>query len=72
MTVTVPLPGGLLTVIRVSESPVIVPAAPPKLTPLAPDRPVPVIVTEVPPAAAPLAGEIPVTTGCGGRGAVAE
>ena len=35
VTVTAPLPGGLLTVIRVAESAVIVPATPPKLTRLA-------------------------------------
>ena len=35
VTVTAPLPGGLLTVIRLAESAVIVPATPPKLTRLA-------------------------------------
>ena len=36
---------------------------PPKLTPVAPERPVPVMVTLVPPAAVPLAGDTPVTAG---------
>jgi len=71
VTVTVPLPGGLLAVTRVLESAVIVPAAPPKLTRLAPDRFVPVIVTEVPPPIGPLAGLSPVAVGCVGGGALA-
>ena len=62
---TVPVPGGLVTVIPVAESAVIVPAALPKLTPVAPAKPVPVIVTTVPPVVDPLAGEIPVTAGGG-------
>ena len=62
---TVPEPAGLVAVIRVLESAVIEPPAPPKLTPVAPDRFVPVIVTEVPPAVGALAGEIPRTTGAG-------
>jgi hypothetical protein len=62
---TVPLPGGLVTVICAAESAVIVPAAPPKLTPVAPARPVPETVTAVSPAVGPLAGEIPVTVGGG-------
>jgi len=72
VTVTAPLPGGLLTVIRLPESEVIVPAAPPKLTRLAPDRLLPLIVTEVPPPVGPLAGESPVTAGCAGGGVVAD
>ena len=60
---TVPFPGGLTTVICVPDSAVIIPAALPKLTPVAPDRPVPVIVTLVPPAVLPLAGETPETAG---------
>ena len=60
---TVPLPGGLVTVICVPESAVIVPAAPPKLTLVAPARLVPVIVTAVPPAVVPLDGDTPVTAG---------
>jgi hypothetical protein len=63
---TVPLPGGLVTVISVAESEVIVPAVPPKLTPVAPARPVPEIVTSVSPVLNPLGGEIPVTAGGGG------
>jgi len=65
VTLTVPvLPAaGLVTVICVAESAVIVPAAPPKLTPVAPARPVPVIVTGVPPPVGPRAGDIAVTTG---------
>ena len=67
MMLTVPaLPGGLVTVICVAESAVTAPAAPPKLTPLTPARPVPVIVTDVPPPVGPLAGDIPVSAGAGG------
>jgi hypothetical protein len=62
---TVPVPAGLLTVIFVPESAVIAAATPPKLTPVAPARPVPVMVTTVPPLAAPLEGEMPVTAGGG-------
>ena len=62
---TVPLPGGLTTVICVPESVRIVPAAPPKLTLVAPSRLVPVIVTTVPPSVVPLDGEIAVTAGGG-------
>ena len=51
--------------ICVPVSAVIVPAAPPKLTPVAPARSVPVIVTTVPPAMVPLAGETPLTAGGG-------
>ena len=65
VTSTVPLSGGLVAVTCVAESAVIVPAAPPKLTLVAPARPVPVIVTAVPPSVVPLAGEIPVTAGGG-------
>jgi hypothetical protein len=49
----------------VPESAVIEPSAPPKLTPVAPDRFVPVMDTEVPPAVGPLAGETSRTTGAG-------
>jgi hypothetical protein len=62
---TVPVPAGLVTVIWVLESAVIVPPAPPKLTPVAPLRLVPLIVTAVPPAVVPLDGEIAVTAGGG-------
>ena len=65
--VTVPVPGGLVTVTSVLESAVIVPATPPKRTPVAPASPVPVMVTVVPPAVLPPAGDTPVTAG---RGAV--
>jgi hypothetical protein len=65
VTLTVPVPGGLVAVICVAESAVIVPAAPPKLTPVAPPRLVPLIVTAVPPAVVPLAGANPLTTGAG-------
>ena len=59
---------GLMAVISVSDTTVTaVAAAPPKLTPVAPDRPVPVIVTSVPPAGLPLSGETPVTAGAGAR-----
>src|SRR5262245_32360733 len=66
---TVPLPGGLVTVIAVSEMAVIAALTPPKSTSVAPVKPLPLIVTLSPPAAAPLAGEIPVT--CGGGAGVA-
>jgi hypothetical protein len=62
---TVPLPGGLTTVICVPESVRIVPAAPPKLTLVAPARLVPLIVTTVPPPVVPLDGANPVTAGAG-------
>jgi len=66
MTATAPaLPAGLVTVICDAESAVMVAAAPPKLTPLAPARLVPVIVTTVPPPVGPLVGDIAVTTGGG-------
>ena len=65
MTFTVPVPGGLVTVICVFESEVIRPATPPKATPVAPARPVPVIDTVVPPAVLPLSGDTPVTAGRG-------
>jgi hypothetical protein len=65
VTLTVPVPAGLVTVICVLESAVIVPAAPPKLTPVAPSRLVPLIVTAVPPAVVPLDGDNPLTAGAG-------
>jgi hypothetical protein len=52
-------------VICVPESEMIRPAAPPKLTLLAPVRLVPLIVTAVPPAVVPLDGDNPVTAGAG-------
>jgi len=67
VTVTFTGPGpaaaGLLTMSCVAESAVIRPDAAPKLTPVAPDKPVPVTVTSIPPAVLPPAGETPVTTG---------
>jgi hypothetical protein len=42
------------------------PATPPKVTKVAPARPVPVMDTVVPPAVLPLSGEMPVTVGGGG------
>ena len=65
VTLTVPVPAGLVTVICVLESAVILAAAPPKLTPVAPLRLVPVIVTAVPPAVVPLDGDNPVIAGAG-------
>ena len=62
---TVPLPPGLVTVICVPESEMILPAAPPKLTLVAPVRLVPVIVTVVPPSVVPLDGEIALIAGGG-------
>lgn len=50
--------------VSVHETAVAFPAAP-KLTAVAPFRPVPVMVTFVPPACGPLAGLTPVTTGTG-------
>jgi len=43
----------------------LVPAPAPKLTPVAPVKPVPVTVTEVPPATGPAVGASPVTVGMG-------
>ena len=66
VTLTVPAaPDGLVTVICVPESLAIFPAAPPKLTPVAPARLVPLMVTAVPPAVLPLDGDTPVTAGAG-------
>ena len=63
---TVPLPGGLVAVIWVSESTLIAAAlAGPKLTSVAPVNPLPVMVTVSPPAALPLVGETPVMAGAG-------
>ena len=65
--VTVPVPGGLVTVTCVLEPAVRDATAPPKRTPVAPASPVPVMVTVVPPAVLPTPGDTPVTAG---RGAV--
>ena len=64
VTLTVPVPAGLVTVICVPESAVTFAAAPPKLTPVAPLRLVPVSVTAVPPPVVPLDGDTLVTAGC--------
>ena len=64
---TRPVPGGLVTVIWVPESAVMVAAAAPNRTAVAPASPVPVMVTVLPPAVLPLGGDTPVTAG---RGAV--
>ncbi len=59
-----------MAVIWVAESTVNeVAAVAPKVTAVAPVKPVPVIVTEVPPACGPLFG---LTRGDGGRGVVGE
>ena len=66
VTVTVPaLPGGLVTVICVPESPAIFAVTPPKVTLVAPARLAPEIVTVVPPWVLPLDGEIAVIVGAG-------
>ena len=65
MTVTVPVPRGVVTVIWVLESAVMVPVPVPKRTPVAPASPVPVMVTVVPPAVLPLPGDTPATAGGG-------
>ena len=65
VTLTVPVPAGLMTAICVLESAVIFAAVPPKLTPVAPPRLVPLIVTAIPPAVVPLDGDNPVTAGAG-------
>ena len=63
LIVTVPWPGGLVTVICVLESAVMVARAPPNLTLVALASPVPVMARVVPPAVLPLAGDTPVTAG---------
>ena len=65
MTSTVPAAcAGAVTWISVSEMTVIfVPASPPKVTPVAPVKPVPVIVTTVPPAVGPVVGATLVMVG---------
>lgn len=63
---TVPVPTGDVAVMDVSEFMLKVLAAVlPKVTALAPVKPVPVIVTDVPPAAGPDEGAIWVTAGAG-------
>lgn len=68
VTSTVPLPGGLVAVISVSETTVIAAPEPPNSTFVAPVKPLPVMVTLSPPAPVPLAGEIAVTCGSAADG----
>jgi hypothetical protein len=61
---TMPWPDGLVAVICVPESTVKLRAlVPPKLTPVAPVKPVPVMTTLSPPRESPRRGETPVTAG---------
>ena len=63
-TLTAPAgPAGVVTVNDVAEFDVIVPAVPPKVTDVAPDKFVPVIVTLVPPEVGPDEGETDVMAG---------
>ena len=62
---TVPVPGGLVTVICVLELATMVASAMPKRTPVAPASPVPLMLTVVPPEVPPPPGEMPVTAGRG-------
>ncbi len=62
VTSTVPVPGGLTTVICVAETTSrLVAGVVPKSTSVAPVKPVPVIVTGVPPPNGPPTGLMPVT-----------
>ena len=62
---TVPVPAGDVAVIEDAELTVNpVAGVAPKLTAVAPLKPVPVMVTELPPANGPLVGEMEVTVGC--------
>jgi hypothetical protein len=62
VTFTVPVPGGLSTVIEVSLTTVkFVAGVVPKSTSVAPVKAVPVIVTRVPPDCGPVVGLNPVT-----------
>ena len=65
VTSTVPAePGGEVVVIVLALTTVNgVAGVTPKVTAVAPVKPVPVIVTEVPPASGPAAGEMPLTVG---------
>jgi hypothetical protein len=64
VTSTIPEPAGLVAVIEVALFTVYeVAAVLPKVTAVAPVKPVPVIVTELPPRVEPAAGEMPVTAG---------
>ena len=64
VTLTVPVPDGLVSVICVPESAVTFPAAPPKLTPVAPPRLVPVMRDRCAAPVVPLDGDTLVTAGC--------
>ena len=58
-TLTLPVPGGVVAVIAVPLITTrLVAATPPKVTSVAPVKPVPVMVTEVPPLEVPDIGEI--------------
>ena len=64
LTSTVPVPAGEVAVIDVAELTVKpVAGVAPKLTAVAPVKPVPVMVTEVPPAVGPVVGVVEVTVG---------
>ena len=63
VTSTVPLPGGLVALIWVSEATVKWAPADPNCTPSALVNPLPVMMTLFPPAGLPLFGEIWVTAG---------
>ncbi len=69
VTTTSTAPGawpGVVTVIVVSSTTVtFAPGVPPKVTPVAPVKPLPVMVTAVPPVSGPLAGVTEVMTGSG-------
>jgi hypothetical protein len=61
---TAPVPAGAVAVIDVAELTVkLVAAVAPKVTPVAPVKPLPAMVTVVPPGAGPEVGEIDVTVG---------
>ena len=62
-TSTVPVPAGAVAVIWVALLIVKPAAVAPKVTTVAPEKPVPVMVTVVPPVAGPEVGEIEVTVG---------
>src|SRR5271154_6924338 len=63
VTLTVPVPDGLVAVMDDGESATTVAALDPNMTALAPVSSVPVIVTEVPPPVGPLEGLTEVTVG---------
>ncbi len=70
VTSTVPLvvAGGLVTIsaMSLSTSRLVTGGAPPKVTSVAPVKPLPVTLTLTPPASRPLAGLRPSTTGTAG------